>query len=336
MQWGAPQDSDSEIQEKVKLKAILMAMKKYALYNVTLFPLEGRRNCHNLHSNCGVRAANGECDTHFSEMITSCPLVCQLCHQKSIYEKCSLANLSSPLQPYLLSNGIEQVFQHLLSMEGSKLLTKASDIGVGNPIDTWILRWDNLFSHKDIEDLLALTRTLGWKHSRPIATNSIENFGVIRCQSRSASCDEMCQTEHGIYRKVLEILADLLPGDAISYMEPLEFIYFDEMESCAEHHDYSREDKWMIPGPRVLSLALTLTVPSEGGALGFPKLDWLSIPPRAGQFLLWPNVLSSDPNKPNLMMTSEALPPIVGQKFIIKTSVRLYKYQQAIDRGCVR
>jgi hypothetical protein len=119
MQWGPPQDSDSDVQEKSKLKAILLAMNKYALYNVTLFPLEHRRTCHNQDRNCGVRALNGECDTNFPDMIINCPLVCRLCHQRTMYEKCSLQNLTSALHPYISSQGTEQVLQHLLSNEGS-------------------------------------------------------------------------------------------------------------------------------------------------------------------------------------------------------------------------
>jgi hypothetical protein len=69
--------------------------------------------------------------------------------------------------------------------------------------------------------------------------------------------------------------------------------------------------------------------------MGFPDMDWLSISPKKGQLLIWPNVLSSDLSKSRKDMSNEALPVLEGEKYGIHTWVRLYDYEEAERQGCI-
>jgi hypothetical protein len=76
--------------------------------------------------------------------------------------------------------------------------------------------------------------------------------------------------------------------------------------------------------------------------VGFPDLNWLSISPKKGQLLVWPNVLSSDPSRPNLGMTSELLPATIGsatppsddEQYGFYTWVRMYDYDRNYNERC--
>lgn len=186
------------------------------------------------------------------------------------------------------------------------------------------------------------------------------------CGSNSNNNRKACEL-HPTYQKVLQRIADFLAtegGDAptgiaagwmLSHVEqPLEFVKyestnsgesFSSFSSHGVHHDFSWIDAWKQAGPRVLSLFLTLgvsekegsknvTANMQGGALGFPDLDWLSIPPIKGQAIIWPNVLGSDLNKMNEVMVSEGLPVWEGTKYGVHVWIRMHDYEASRQRGC--
>jgi ShK domain-like len=319
--WGSVQNLGDTI-VRTKVKPYALAMNKYAVENVTTYPLSLRIQCTNSNPACLEWASLNECETNLNYMITSCPLACRLCDKRLLYDKCKNDN---PTNPWLPEDGLKELFEHLKSQGQPELLTEVKD-----PDSPWILKWDDFVSSRDASDLLALAKGLTWEDSRPVEST---NHNRVRRLSQSAYCKD-CPTNNGAYQKLQRSLATLVQAD-LKYMEPFEFVHYQKMQSYGAHHDMSLHDLWLPAGPPVLSIFLCLSDVPQGGAMGFPDLDWLFIPPKKGQLLIWPNVLNSDLKKVRKDMSNEALPVLEGEKYGIHTWVRLYDYEEAERQGCV-
>ena len=321
--WGPNQDVDGTDSEKVKVKDKLLNMKKYALEHVTTYPLEVRRLCNNTELRCSMWADT--CESNLGYMMTNCALACHFCDMRFLYEKCKNDN---PTNAWISEGGLKGKFEHLKSHGNPELLSGSE---VKDQDDPWVLKWDDFATSQEADTLIAFAKSLPWEESTPISSGSLKETGFVRRLSKSAYCKDCGDT---IYKKLQTTLSDLVEADP-KYMEPLEFVHYDELQSFGMHHDFPQHDSWMPAGPRVLSIFLCLTDVPEGGAMGFPDLDWLSIPPKKGQLLIWQNVLSTDPRKRAKDMMSESLPVLKGEKYGIHTWVRLYDYGQAEKQSCV-
>ena len=322
--WGPDQSLGTTDAEKAKLYRLVVAMNDYAFNNVTTYPLTKRILCRNSRPDCISLAFNDECVDNLLYMMMECPLACRLCDKRDKYEHCKI---DERINPSVLADGLQLKLKHLQRQGQPELVSAGKE-----PDDPWILKWDDFLSSREAADLLTLAKRLSWKDSTPIAPMGLKEVRNVRRQSKSAYC-ENCDDD--AYQKLQNALVSLLDTD-LSYIEPFEFVHYGTMQSFGMHHDVPLHDLWMPAGPRVLSIFLCLTdVPDTGGAMGFPNLDWLMVPPKQGQLLVWSNVLNSDPRKRNPTMMSESLPVLEGEKYGIHTWVRLYNYSHAEERGCV-
>lgn len=324
--WGPIQDLGTAINARTKAKSIAIAMHKYAMDNVTTYPLSMRIQCNNSKTACIEWASMNECEANLHYMMVACPLACRVCDKRVLYDKCKN---DSPTNPWLPENGFKQLFEHLKLQKHAELLTVGDNV---KDLDSpWVLKWDDFLSSKDVSALLSLAKSLTWEDSTPVGSM---NHNHVRRLSRSAYCKDCPKNNNAVYKKLQQSLSNLVQAD-LKYMEPFEFVHYQKMQSYGAHHDLSLHDLWLPAGPRVLSIFLCLSDVPQGGAMGFPDMDWLSIPPKKGQLLIWPNVLNSDFSKSRKDMSNEALPVLEGEKYGIHTWVRLYDYEEAERKGCV-
>ena len=68
------------------------------------------------------------------------------------------------------------------------------------------------------------------------------------------------------------------------------------------------------PGVRILTAFIYLNDVEAGGGTNFPELG-VTVMPKRGRVLLWPNVLDEDPNEVDLRTTHQALLVEAGQKY---------------------
>lgn len=324
MDWGAEQDVGGSAGEKTKIKGVLLGMREYALNNVTSYPLKERLLCKNDKVECGYWAGHGECEANLNFMMKTCPLTCQFCDKKMRYETCSSQKISKPAVP---AGGIESTYKHLQSLNAELV----SETEVKDREDPWVLKIENFLSADEADALVAIAKGLNWQASSPVASASLKETSFVRRLSLSASgkdCnDEACAKLHAKLSELVKVES--------KYMEPLEFQHYAKTQSFGMHHDFNLHDLWLPVGPRILSMFLCLSDVPEGGAVGFPDLDWLLVPPKKGQLLIWPNVLTGDMRKRHPDMASESLPVLEGEKYGVHISVRLYDYERAEKIGCV-
>ena len=72
----------------------------------------------------------------------------------------------------------------------------------------------------------------------------------------------------------------------------------------------------------------------EGGETRFVRLEDVTIPPRKGDAILWPSVLSSDPESTDERTQHEALPVVRGVKYASNFWVHTFDFQTYHGLGC--
>jgi hypothetical protein len=165
-------------------------------------------------------------------------------------------------------------------------------------------------------------------------TPAVPPTPLTRRQGKVAYCQTAECRRDPLYSSLMANISSLLSIPS-HYIEPLEFVHFTYLQSYGMHHDFSWKDTYLPAGPRLVSLYLGLSsIVQGGGATGFPDLDWLFIPPKPGQLLIWPNVKND--LSPSPVMNSESLPVIsVGtDKYGIQFWVRHYDHNYARAIKC--
>lgn len=266
-----------------------------------------------------------QCDTNVVWMMNQCPLACLSCESLSLFAKCKDTRPPDS-KPLVEPGGIFETYQALLK-SGMTLASVGKN--VQDQDDPWVLQMDQFLTSTQVDALAKWMEGLDWKTAVP-SNHKIRRLGnVAYCQDAKCLNDKT-------YTTLVNKISRLLSAPP-AYMEPLEWVHYKYMESYGVHHDVGTKDLYLPAGPRVWSVFVCLSDVPKGGSMGFPELDWLSIPPRKGQVLVWPNVKTSAPSEAHGSMVSEGLPVLAeqGSKYGVHAWVRLYDYKAALDLGCV-
>ena len=98
------------------------------------------------------------------------------------------------------------------------------------------------------------------------------------------------------------------------------------------HHDQNSDAK-SLAGVRLFTFFIYLHTPESGGQTFFPSLN-ISIEPKRGAALLWPNVKDSNLHAADMRTEHEAKPPLAGQKFSANLWLHQYDFRGPNVRGC--
>lgn len=104
-----------------------------------------------------------------------------------------------------------------------------------------------------------------------------------------------------------------VPRPCVRPAEFFQVLRYEEGQFYRTHHDQnSAADSLM--GVRLFTFFMYLHSPDEGGGTHFPNVN-VTIQPRKGSALVWPNVLDNDVRRADMRTNHEALPPLRGLKF---------------------
>ena len=84
---------------------------------------------------------------------------------------------------------------------------------------------------------------------------------------------------------------------------------------------------------RILTVYLYLNDVEEGGGTNFDQLG-ITVMPKRGRALLWPSVISSDPNKKDGRTTHQALPVEKGVKYGANAWFHMHDFKTPNKIGC--
>mmetsp|Transcript_10722 Transcript_10722/g.16178 ORF Transcript_10722/g.16178 Transcript_10722/m.16178 type:complete len:514 (-) Transcript_10722:657-2198(-) len=364
-------DGMSGAEEKAT-KAQIKAMKKYAsLYlNRPSTTSTTVRLCKNQLDKCAYYASKGLCEDKVVFMMDNCPLACMMCDKAQQFAECvGMRELQS--LPVFISddefdfmkknpsnyNFIVDEVQTIDSFFRSKkengawvesgveyiLESSSKSNNDGTKYDgeggSWMVRFGNFLTSEECKAIANLGHTMGLEeksNNTPLGEKRKEREATYSFkQAKCSQSIELCN-DHKTLSSVQERISNLM-SISQDYFEPAEIVLYPGGSNGFHtvHHDYDFHDSWKSAGPRVLSLYIPLSDVEAGGYLGFPILDWLMIPPQAGQLILWPNVLSENLMEVDERMAKEVLPPRQGDLYVLHVRIHLYNYTSASMEGCV-
>ena len=135
--------------------------------------------------------------------------------------------------------------------------------------------------------------------------------------------------------QLIETRASELLGIPIEHAERIQVVRYAPGEHYRTHHDQNalRDEPW---GPRALTMFIYLSDPADedaGGETAFPELG-LSVTPKKGRALIWPNVRLDSPDESDRRMFHAGAPVLRGLKYGINLWWHPFPYRPFHKAGC--
>jgi len=202
------------------------------------------------------------------------------------------------------------------------------DLGVTvHSRDPWIVTFTNFLSDEEADAFISTTnhhfaRSLAGDMVSPVRTSQ-----QAWCQPGIAtSCNE-----HPLVNLVHERVVNItrVPKENAEFFQVLRY---EEGQFYKTHHDQNSGANSLI-GVRLMTFFMYLKEPHVGGGTNFPRLN-ITINPRKGSALLWPNVMDHDLSRADMRTEHQALPPIKGMKFSANLWLHQYDFRGPNTHGC--
>ena len=335
-------------------------------------PNKTRERCSNHHRMCASWAAQGMCtpfgydeteerrrsaeDTPLVGkesvlfMMNFCPLACEMCHEITSFHQCAGKRL--PWEEPSFDVGIRSINSFFEQKRFPYQPVFVSHPNADEELskdDPYVVVLQNFLSSDEVDMLRSLPSSA---HASGSSANSGWNLRADAQSNRVvASCliDNAC-SQDDTYTKIMDRISSLVDVD-VSHVEPIEMIQFEPPKQpntiTRLEHNFEVTNLYKPAGPRVLSLFIFLSDVNNddedrrgSGGLGFPYLDWLSIKPKKGMAVLWPNVRSDNLWQLDPLTKFEYFPfqhhgGGNNVHFAAMSHIRLYNYTDAYLRGCV-
>jgi len=223
-----------------------------------------------------------------------------------------------------------------LSFKSALSHSQASE-GIDCP---WVVTLENFLTDEEAERMIQIGNELGFQRS--LEGNGTETDGTYKVApspnrtSYGARCRDSCYNDAltGAIRGWMEEVT------GVSEMNSGHFyiLRYGTGQFFRLHHDYVELDVNRPAGPRILTFFLFLSDVNEGGGTNFPGLcngDGLTVMPKKGRALLWPNVINSNPEEKDPRMQHAGLPVENGVKFALSAAIHLRDFQTAYAAKCI-
>ncbi|KAG7347578.1 2OG-Fe(II) oxygenase superfamily-domain containing protein [Nitzschia inconspicua] len=208
----------------------------------------------------------------------------------------------------------------------------------------WILTLENFLSDDECDALIKLGNDQGFQRSMDVGQPfKADNESLGKITERRTSASAWCTSKSGcrngdvpshVHQRISDLLA--IPNEN---SEDLQILRYNVGQFYKLHHDYIPHQRTRLCGPRILTMFMYLSDVAAGGETQFPfNLRFrdmnVTIKPKKGTALLFPNVIDSNPTEADFRTRHAALPVIEGTKYAANAWIHLYDYQKAISIGC--
>lgn len=254
-------------------------------------------------------------------MVKHCPVTCNMCHLISVESRCTREALGTTNSLAILPDQFMEIFGRVAnSMNGQfgtvEVLSR----------DPWIVAMDNFLFPQEVTAIIENTNDWG--------RSQVYNKSGVISQGRTSSngwCKEECQSHPYVKNALRKVIRTATV--AKSHFEPMQVIHYNVGESYALHHDMLDKENH-LSGPRIFTFLVYLNDVEEGGETHFPYLD-LTVKPKKGKALFWPNVYDHDPNLIDKRTAHEARAVVKGEKFVGNVWLHLYDYSVPYKWDCL-
>ena len=271
-----------------------------------------------------------ECKEHTDDcvnnpgfMAINCPKTCSTCHLRNPKVRCNPSFLNISTEPVLSAGAMDTMFTRLEEQCSYTVLSR----------DPWVVQIENFLS-EDVVDTL-LQQVTEWEQSAESGEVLASGSGTtLTTSTRTSStfwCNLDCQ-KSAVSTQIRSKISEALQIPAIHF-EPIQLLRYTSGQFYVPHHDYSFQELQLACGPRILTFFLYLSDVEDGGATYFPDLN-ITIRPKKGMAVLWPNTLSANPSMKDTRMTHEAQRVNRGVKYAANVWVHLYEWERPSLWAC--
>jgi prolyl 4-hydroxylase len=285
--------------------------------------------CQNQHENCSYWVTLGECEANEEYMKFQCAPACRSCdklHFESrcppfkdeveyLYNSSSAAAALNAWQPGDLHRWFTALTTNETLVQKYHPVIHSQPTTVDeNGVDDapWVVTVPNLLTPHECRTLIELGAGRGYERSGNTGeVNKVDGqHETIEDESRTSTnawCLEECfnnATTQAVLQKIEE-----LTGIPDANSEHLQLLRYQTGQYYHTHHDYIPFHLHRAQGVRLMTVFIYLNTLPEGagGGTNFPQLD-ITVNPVQGTVLIWPSVLSSNPNQQDHRTTHQALP----------------------------
>ncbi len=271
-----------------------------------------------------------ECKDHTDDcvnnpgfMAINCPKTCDACHLQNPKVRCNPHFLNISTEPILSAGAMDTMFSRLEEQLRYTVLSR----------DPWVVQVENFLSEDVVDTLLG--QVIEWERSAESGEILASGSGTtVTTPSRSSStfwCNFDCQ-KSAASAQIRSKISEALQIPAIHF-EPIQLLRYTPGQFYVPHHDYSFQELQLACGPRILTFFLYLSDVEDGGATFFPDLN-ITIRPKKGMAVLWPNTLSANPSMKDTRMSHEAQRVNRGIKYAANVWVHLYEWEKPSWWAC--
>lgn len=303
-----------------------------------------RHECKNRHSLCAFWAVLGECEANENYMLLNCAPSCFSCEKIDYNARCprdhSLPNIFKPGDLHRMFENIAygdefaSFNKTILSRpdNGSKVTDSDSDNVVDGP---WVIIIDDFLTEEEINLLIKYGVEEGFERSTDVGARKYDGtYDSYENQSRTSKnswCKTVCYNDP-LVKNILNKI-EKLTGVPDQNSEYLQLLQYEVGEFYRTHHDFIPYLIDRNTGPRILTAFLYLNDVEQGGGTNFPPLD-ITVMPKAGRILLWPNVLNEFPLTRDDRTHHQALPVEKGIKYGANAWLHLRDFKTDYRRNC--
>lgn len=271
------------------------------------------KKCRDADPSCSSWAGAGECDANPGFMLESCPVSCNACPAGDEDPACVRRNST----PAVRDRGIAAVFERALR-EYPQYKPRALSR------DPWVMTFDDFLSEEETARVIELCassfeRSLAGDQLSPVRTSH-------QCWCQMPPC-----VNDPVIRGISERISGLTmtPQNNAEYMQ---VVRYEVGQFYKIHHDQNSAP-FTPQGARLYTFFMYLNTPEAGGGTRFNDLG-ITVAPRRGSAVLWPSLLDSDVELPELQTHHEALPVEAGVKFGANLWIHQYDFRTPSSRRC--
>jgi prolyl 4-hydroxylase len=285
-------------------------------------------SCEDRLTECSKFKDVGHCEKHPGWMIVNCPLSCDRCHLRDATVRCQRGFLNMSDVPIYGPGDFDRSMNNL-----SNILPKQVKVSYLSQ-DPYIVQLDNFISLSVADKLLSVVDHWDTPHdSRGL--NAYGEAQMVPTRVRSGAlfwCMNKCQNDPHV-KKFHDQVAKVVQIPRENF-EALQFVRHEENQGYKPTHDFANYHLNFPSGPRILTVHLFLNDLNEGGGeLYFPDAD-VTITPKKGRVVIWPNTLLYNQLRVDNRMKHGSKAVIKGTKYAINAWAHLYDYIKPNHWGC--
>lgn len=300
---------------------------------------------------CLLLAANDYCtQPGFSVWFTThCCIACRTCHLLHYYSDCPMAGEERG-KPAIKSGDLHATFHRITTDQ--EIMQKYQPVihshGMPNGVywpenddisdlkySPWVVTLENVLSDNECDRLIKLGKQAGYERSEGISDELNEHgeYDSSTVDYRTSKNTWWYYENDPVTIALIERVEELI-GIPAQYSESIQLLSYDVGDFYDYHHDFHVDHLDRPFGPRILTVFVYLNDVEGGGGTRFRDLN-ITVVPKRGRVLIWPNVWNDRVQEMEEFTFHEALPVEKGQKFAANIWYHLYSYENVDECGSV-